>query len=285
MIIPEVILAPNNGERKLYFDNNKVEHLLCRYGWTGCTEVALRDEIMSHAGELIRKVILIQGFQRIYSGQDSGFMDLIHVAWIQIERTLYKYKARVHCADCYNPGNLAPPIIYEPGEYEYGILTPEEIGERNLICPSCGKVPGRIAYRGTSKVFNLWTQITRTVILAYIKTNSRDLKCQQPYSRHLGRREVREDGRFARFIQEAEEVAKHDKDFLVVLEAVKGLAASDDSPGDGLIRKLIARSGLPRSHVIRFLKMVRMRGDCFTDSPLNRRPGLRVERVEGADPA
>ena len=165
MNVPEVVRVPTASERKLYFDNNSVEDLLLRYVWTGCTKVALRDGIMSHAGELIRQIIMAHGLHRIYPGQeDSALGDLSQTAWIQIERTLYKYKARPHCFPCYNINRPQDSILYNPGPTEYGILTPEEVAERQLSCPNCGEMPPKITYRGTSKVFNMWSQVARTVI-------------------------------------------------------------------------------------------------------------------------
>ena len=98
--LPEVIsfATPTTPDRKLYFDNNKVEDLMLRYRWTGCTDRGMRDRIMENTEELIRQIIRAHNLHRIYPGQEeSAFMDLFQTAWVQIERTLYKYKARAHC--------------------------------------------------------------------------------------------------------------------------------------------------------------------------------------------
>lgn len=163
--VPTVTILPTSTERKLYFDNNRVEDLLLRYVWTGCTRVVLRDEIMKNAEELIRQIILAHNLHRIYPGQEeSALGDLFQTAWIQIERTLYKYKARPHCAQCYNPIRPQDSSLYEPRDDEYGIVSPEEVAVREMRCPTCGRVPSAIMYRGTSKVFNMWCVRPETMV-------------------------------------------------------------------------------------------------------------------------
>jgi len=166
--IPEVIIfpTPTSPDRKLYFDNNKVEDLMLRYRWTGCTDAALRDNIMKNTEELIRQIIRAHNLHRIYPGQEeSAFMDLYQTAWVQIERTLYKYKARVHCANCYNPIRPAESCIHNPEPTEYNIITPEDVLKKRLKCPSCKKIPSRVIYRGCSKIFNMWCVRPDTLLL------------------------------------------------------------------------------------------------------------------------
>lgn len=75
-----------------YFPNLKVEALVTSYLKTGCTDIKLRDEIMSWAVELIGKVILKCNLHNIYGHKGPGGKeDLVTVAWIQIEKTLYKF--------------------------------------------------------------------------------------------------------------------------------------------------------------------------------------------------
>src|SRR5262249_8076552 len=160
--------------------------------WTGCTSITLRDDIMAHASELIRQIIRKQGLHVIYPGQDdSSFMDLLQTAWIQIERTLYKFRARPHCRRCYRPERPDDSLLYVPGEREYGILTYSDMRARGIKeCPKCqalvNDMPEVLAcqdryggslsvmFRGNSKVFNMWSQVARTVILAHIKKEGRD---------------------------------------------------------------------------------------------------------------
>ena len=165
--IPEVIIFPTpiQPDRKLYFDNNKVEDLMLRYRWTGCTDIKLRDAIMVNTEELIRQVIRAHNLHRIYPGQDeSAFMDLYQTAWSQLERVLYKYKARVHCGVCYSPVRPMDSCIYDPPITEYDMLKPEDVAKRKLKCPQCHNIPIKIIYRGTSKLFNMWCVRPDTVV-------------------------------------------------------------------------------------------------------------------------
>lgn len=274
---PDVILIPTNSDRKLYFNNNLVEDLLVRYSWTGCTNVKLRDEVMSHAGELIRQIIMTHGLNRIYPGQEeSAFGDLYQTAWVQIERTLYKYKARPHCFPCYNINRPQDSMLYDPPVIEYGILRPEEVAQRAFECPSCSQIPPQITYRGTSKVFNLWSQVARTVVLAYIKKESRDYKNQEAYKDHLDRRSDPTTGMFTRFIDEASNICRHSNNHLKILDALKYIMATDERPYEGIIGKLVRHSGQSRAQVSNWLKIMRLRSHEFTDSPINERPKLRL---------
>lgn len=138
---------------------------------------------MSHTVELIRQVIRKQGLHTIYPGQEeSAFGDLLQTAWVQIERTLYKYRSRPYCRLCYNPDRPSESLLYDPGDYEYGIKTFEEVIEmHNGKCPKCngtlvahpiippeqGRFGGSeaILYRGISKVFNMWCVSPDTMLL------------------------------------------------------------------------------------------------------------------------
>lgn len=86
--VPEVKVRPKNH----YFDNDLVQDILKRYSARGCVDIELRDEIMSHADELIRQVIRAHNFEHIFPNRDgSSFFELFQVAYLQIEKTLYKY--------------------------------------------------------------------------------------------------------------------------------------------------------------------------------------------------
>lgn len=177
---------PELLKRKHYFINECVEDLLRRYIWTNCTDVILRDAIMGYAPELIKQIIRKQNLHMIYPGQEeSAFGDLVQTAWCQLERTLYKFRAKPHCRVCYNPDRPISSALYIPSELEYGIITFDELfspkhkpspGSRKLIkghkCPHCkaelsdhpdvepkqGTFGGSrtVLFRGNSKVFNMW---------------------------------------------------------------------------------------------------------------------------------
>ena len=221
--------------RKLYFINEIVEWQLTQYIWTGCTSITLRDQIMSHASELIRQIIRKQGLNTIYPGQEeSAFGDLLQTAWVQIERTLYKYRARPHCRNCYNPDRPSDSLLYVPGDIEYGIKTMEEVIKMHKgKCPKCkiklttgpivepctGTYSGSetLLYRGMSKVFNMWSQVARTVILAYIKKEGRDRRNSSSYTMHLGNKPKPISDVMERFLGEAREVCKFNDDHIVII--------------------------------------------------------------------
>lgn len=279
--------------------NEVVEWQLTLYLWTGCTKVHLRDKIMSHATELIRQIIRKQGLHTIYPGQEeSAFGDLLQTAWVQIERTLYKYRARPHCRSCFNPERPADSLLYSPDVKEYGIKTIDEAIalHKGKKCPHCGAglsptppIEPRqgcyggsetVLYRGMSKVFNMWSQIARTVILAYIKKEGRDRKNSGSYISHLGNKSRPISGVMERFLNETRELWKYHDDHLLIIDAIAWVAENDDRPHDGIIGKLVDRTGLSRSTVTNFLQLTKLRSFELSDSNLNRgcdetKPGRR----------
>ncbi len=249
----------------------------------------LRDKIMSHATELIRQIIRKQGLHTIYPGQEeSAFGDLLQTAWVQIERTLYKYRARPHCRTCFNPERPSDSLLYQPGDKEYGIKTIDEAIalHPNRRCPHCqallnslpivepkqGQYGGSetVLYRGMSKVFNMWSQIARTVILAYIKKEGRDRKNSGSYVNHLGTKSRPVSGVMERFLNETRELWKYHDDHLLIIDAIAWIAENDDRPHDGIIGKLVDRTGLSRATVTNFIQLTKLRSMELTDSNLNR---------------
>ena len=297
-----VEVAPDDPSvlgKKLYFINEIVEDKLRRYIWTSCTNIPLRDSIMSHAPELIKQIIRKQNLHMIYPGQEeSAFGDLVQTAWAQIERTLYKFRARPHCRICYNPDRPADSALYVPAENEYGIINFEELFDPTFIpgvgsiklvtgriCPHCnGRLCGTpevdpkqgtfggsetVLFRGNSKVFNMWSQIARTVILAFVKKEGRDKKNATSYRDHLCDNTRVDEDRMKRFFTEAREILKYNKDHMRCLRALQVIIRDDDKPYDGLIGKLVEKSGLSRCQVTLFIKMLRIRSHDFTDSPIS----------------
>lgn len=260
-----------------YFDNEIVERLLYRYLEGACTSQRLRDEIMTHASELIRQVIKAHNLGQIYPGRDeSSIGDLFQVAWIQIESALYKYEALPHCASCYN--KLRPNDSLICNEFVFAT----ELVKRINVCPKCKTrlqppvygdnniiISGNVYYRGKSRLFNLWSQISRTVILAHIKKENRDRKNSPVFREHLENRVIQKQHVLYRFIEEAKEIFKYNSDGAKLLVAIQQLYLEDDRSHEGLIGKLVERSGLPRQTVTSFLRMIRLRSHEFTDSPVN----------------
>lgn len=295
--IEDIIPNKEIFSRKLYFVNEIVEDKLTRYKWTGCTNVALRDSIMSHASELIRQIIRKQGLNQIYPGQEeSAFGDLLQTGYCQLERTLYKYRAAPHCRKCFNYDRPMDSIVYVPEPLDYEIMTFQDLlrpkksskyyGKSVVKCPKCktdfSDVPfvagsqgvfmgsNSVLFKGTSKVFNLWSQIARTVILAYIKKEGRDRKNSNTYKDHLTYKYKPVSGAIERFMVEARELCKYNDEYLKIIGALEKLLKIDDKPHDGIISKLMQHSGVSRPQVQTFLKMMRFCSTEFTDSPINR---------------
>lgn len=225
----------------------------------------------------------------IYPGQEeSAFGDLVQTAWTQIERTLYKFRAKPHCRVCYNPDRPVDSALYIPADNEYGIITFKDLFKHigGRVCPHCrarlsdkprieakqGTFGGSttVLFKGNSKVFNMWSQVARTVILAFVKKEGRDKKNAGSYKEHLTNSMRVDQDRLKRFFSEAEELCKHNDDQMCCLRALIKVISEDDKPYDGLIGKLVEASGLSRSQVTSFIKMMRLRSQDFTDSPLNR---------------
>lgn len=280
-------LITDSSNRKLYFINEIVEWNMTLYAWTGGTRVELRDKIMENATELIRQIIRKQGLHTIYPGQEeSSLGDLINTAWCQIERVLYKYRARPHCRCCFNPDRPIDSALYNPKDNEYGIITLDEVVRMHPECPKCNTVldpipvvyPKQglyggsvtILYRGVSKVFNMWSQISRTVILAYIKKEGRDRKNCNSYTNHLSTKHKQHNEMMVRFLGEAKDLFQYNDDFITILHALDWLQHNDDRPHDGLIGKIVAKTGLQKPIVTNFFNVIKSLSKEFTDSPINR---------------
>lgn len=122
---------------------------------------------------------------------------------------------------------------------------------------------------GHTKVFNLWSQVAKTVILAYIKREMRDKKNYGSYKNHQISHHKPGSAVLERFIEEVRTMGQYDEDGLRIIDSLEKLYKDDDKPYDGLIGKLVRMSGLSRQRVVSFLKQIRLRSFEFTDSPLN----------------
>lgn len=249
-----------------YFDNEKVERLLCRYLQGACTDVGLRDEIMVCASELIRQVMKAHNLSQICPGKDdSSINDLFQTAWLQIEGALYKFEARPHCSCCYN--NMRPNDSLLCDEF----IFPKDLVKRHSKCPHCREslTIDTIYYRGLSKVFNMFSQIARTVILAYIKKENRDRKNHPVFQTHVRNKIIPKSDVLERFLTEAREICKYNNDHMLIVETIEKLYETDEKPHEGLITKLVERTNLPRSTITEFLHLIRARSFEFSDSPIN----------------
>lgn len=262
--------------KKYYFNNALVERLLYQYVEGACTDVKLRDEVMSHASELIRQIIRANNLHTIYPGRDdSSFGDLFQVAWAQIESVLYKYEAAPHCLGCFNKARPQDSLLYP----EFRLINSVISGLKR--CPRCNIKLSRevVYYKGKSKVFNMWSQVARTVALAHIKRESRDRKNFGGYQSHLVRRTKPRSYMFGRFLEECREAFKYNDGFLSLIEALEKIHHDDDRAHEGLIAKLVKESGRSRAQVTSFLKMVRLRSFEFSDAPVDEKPNRNLQNL------
>ncbi len=230
-VVTEVKVKPKNH----YFDNELVQDLLKRYVARGCVDIELRDEIMKHSEELIRQVIRAHNFEHIFPNRDSSSaLELFQVAYVQIEKTLYKYD----------------PLP------------------------------------GSPKLFNLWSQISKTRILAYLKKEKRDKKNVVNYRDFLSRRQktkLRNSADVDLWLKEAREILIYNEDFLEILNSIEYIWFNDDKPYDGLISKIEKHSGKNRNIISHFFKTLRLRRDEFTVNLLETKDHKEVDIGESEE--
>lgn len=274
-------------KKNMYFNNPLVEGLLRKYVQGGCTNIKLRDEIMSHAPELIRQVIRTHGLHITYGGgEESSFFDLFQVAWVQIEKTLYKFdhskiftlgyidnntlkKRRYKVRGCikreYNDSfviKITRDDVYTINGVETQFLIDDvkEILKDDIVSSRFDN----------TKVFNMWSQVAKTSVLAHIKKETRDKKNYSSYLAHQRHRPYERNTQFDRFIDEATNLCQHDEDELKIIEALKDVAQNDlEAAHNGLISKIIEKTEFSRAQVVGFFKKVRLLHGEFTDSPTN----------------
>jgi len=252
--------------KNYYFDNERVERLMYEYLAGACIDVNLRDEIMEHASELIRQLIKAHNLNQICPGKDGAVNgDLFQTAWLQIESSLYKYEARPHCSVCYNSLRPSDSLLVDDFWFVDRVI------KRIKRCPRCKSklVRDTIYYRGKSKVFNFWSQVGRTVVLAYIKKENRDHKNSGMFQTHLENKTIKKSEMLERFTEEARDIFRYNDDYNIILDAIKQLYNEDDKPYDGLISKLVTKTNLSRPTITEFLRTLRLRSKDFTDSPVN----------------
>lgn len=252
-----------------------MEWKLTRYIWTGCTDVTLRDSIMTHANELIIQLIRKQGLFNIYRGHDpSAFNELVHVAYMQIERTLYKYRAQAHCRNCFSYDRPNASILYKPAIFEFGIIEPSVLAIRVQKCPHCGAVLNNlqpvepeqglyggswsILYRGMSKVFNMWSQVSRTVILAHVKKDTRDLRNNDSYTDFINRKQTSGDNsQYSKVMEETKEYLWFNPEYCKVVDALIELSSHQD-PDKNFKKKLATIADVDRKTVDHALSIIRV---------------------------
>lgn len=230
---------------------------------------------MEHANELIIQLIRKQGLYNIYRGHDpSALNELVHVAYMQIERTLYKYRARPHCRSCFSWDRPNASVLYDPAQFEFGIIHPERLVQMYPKCPHCGQVlkadayiePSQglyggtydILYRGMSKVFNMWSQVARTVILAYVKKDTRDVRNGDNYSEFIARKHSNGNNeQYASALLQAREQMWFNPAYCDVVDALIELSSETD-PDKNFKKKVCTLSGVERKTVDHALVVLRV---------------------------
>lgn len=277
--------APAPPDKSYYFNNETVEGVLYKYLEGSCIDVGIRDKIMTHASELIIQIIRAHNLYSIYPGRDdSSFWDLYQIAWVQIESALYKYDARPHCLYCYNFNRPSESMIVD----EFMVFP--KLVKKTKKCKRCSNKfllvgvledkrqnssLNKIYYRGTSKIFNMWSQVARTVILAHIKKESRDRKNSGNLQTHMSTKLKSSPIYIDRFITEAREVFKYNEEHKAILKVISEIHSEDERSYEGLVSKISEKTDLSRAKIVNFFCLVRLMGKHFTDSPINR----KVEKV------
>ncbi|MDP1712562.1 MAG: LAGLIDADG family homing endonuclease [Candidatus Nanopelagicaceae bacterium] len=116
------------------------------------------------------------------------------------------------------------------------------------------------------------SQVARTVMLAYIKKEGRDRKNSPGYKDIVVRKATYRTVVLDRFMTEASEICKYNRDYTDILLVMENLFLTDPKLHEGLIGKLARESGKPKKIVSEMLDVLRMRSHEFTDSPINDRP-------------
>jgi len=272
-LAPEADLV--ESKKKHYFINEEVEWKLTKYIWTGCTDVVLRDSIMIHAEELITQLIRKQRLFQIYRGHDpSAFSELVHVAYMQIERTLYKYRSRPHCRSCFQYERPNNSVLYDPSQFEYRIIKPDELVTICPKCPHCGADLSAdptidpkqglyggswtILYRGMSKVFNMWSQVARTVILAYVKKDTRDMRNGDNYTDYVTRKyNYGNNQQYVIMLQQVKERLWYNPEWIRVCDALVELSSEVD-PDKNFKKKISQLAEVDRKTVDNCLSVIRV---------------------------
>jgi hypothetical protein len=126
----------------------------------------------------------------------------------------------------------------------------------------------------------MWSQVAKTVMLAHIKKETRDKKNYGSYKRHLDTKTIRKAILMERFLEEAKEICKYNREHLAILNAIMDLYDKDLKPHEGLIGKLVKMSGMTRSKVSNFLQIIRLRSFEFTDAPASEEQEYKDGRVK-----
>ena len=165
-------------EKNYYFDNDYVERLCRKYVLGGTVDIKLRDEILTHAQELIENIIRVNKFVQIINHSDyTTFDELLAVATESIESSLYKF-------------NITNKYILKNGKVIIGQIISENdkkilLELQNHKHKLIKKSDIKSIRRFHTKIFGFWSQVAKTSILAYIKKDKRDFRNKERYLDYL----------------------------------------------------------------------------------------------------
>ena len=124
------------------------------------------------------------------------------------------------------------------------------------------------------------SQVSRTCALAYIKKENRDRKNSTVFQTHIRNKQITKNEILDKFFKEVVSMYQYNDQYLHIIESIKQLYIKDEKPYDGFIGKIVEKSKMPRSLVIEFLTVLRLRANEFTNSPINEEQELKYKRDE-----
>jgi hypothetical protein len=120
---------------------------------------------------------------------------------------------------------------------------------------------------GSPKAFNLFSQIAKTRLLAFLKKEKRDKKNMPSYRDFINRKnktKARSVEEFDNFLNELENVLEYDNDFVELINALRKIWLNDDKPYENLKSKLRDRSNKNMNVVNQFLKIIKFNRNEFS---------------------
>jgi hypothetical protein len=139
---------------------------------------------------------------------------------------------------------------------------------------------------GSPKLFNLWSQVAKTRILAYLKKEKRDKKNVVSYKDFLSRKhktKLKGSTDIDLWLKEAREMMDYNEDFLEILKSLEEIWYNDEKPYDGLISKLEKASSKNRNIISHFFKTLRIRRDEFTVNLMETKDHKEVDLGDSED--
>jgi hypothetical protein len=133
---------------------------------------------------------------------------------------------------------------------------------------------------GSPKVFNLWSQVAKTRILAYLKKEKRDKKNMPAYKDYVVRKyktKSKSIDEFSSFLEEISNFFEYDENYKELCLILKRIWETDPKPYDGLKNKLVQISKKDPIIINQFLKLLKLHRDEFT---INNKKDHEFEELE-----